>query len=97
MGFRLKWVSWIKQCVTIASYSIVVNASLADFFKNSRGLRQGDSLSLYLFVLGMKVFLVLMVKAALEGFLLGHKFVNRSGEELHINNLLFVDDTLVFC
>ena len=38
-----------------------------------------------------------MEKAALEGFLLGYKFVNRSEEETQIYHLLFVDDTLVFC
>ena len=56
-----------------------------------------DPLSLYLFVLGMEVFLVLVEKVALEGFLSGHKFLTISGEEMHINHLLFVDDTLVFC
>ena len=38
-----------------------------------------------------------MEKAASKGFLSSHKFVNRSGEEMQINHLLFADDTLVFC
>ena len=54
-------------------------------------------MSPYLFVLGMKFFSILMEKAASEGFLQGHKFVNRSGDELQLNHLLFTDDTLVFC
>ena len=45
----------------------------------------------------MEVFSILMEKAASEGFLQGHKFVNRSGDELQINHLLFSNDTLVFC
>ena len=52
---------------------------------------------LYLFVLGMEAFSVMMEKEASEGFLVGHKFVNRNGEERHIIHLLFADDTLVFC
>ena len=71
--------------------------ALLVFFKSSRGLRQGDPLSPYLFVLGMEVFSVMMEKVASEGFLASHKFVNLNGEERHINHLLFEDDTLVFC
>ena len=37
MGFRLKLVKWIKQCVTSASFSILVNGSPTGFFKSSRG------------------------------------------------------------
>ena len=97
MGFGPKWVSWIKQCVTTASFSVLVNGSPAGCFNSSRGLRQGDPLSPYLFILGMEVFSILMEKAASKGFLQGHKFVNRSGDELQLNHLLFADDTLVFC
>ena len=97
MGFEPKWVSWIKQCVTTASFSVLVNGSPVGCFNSSRGLRQGDPLSPYLFILGMEVFSILMEKAASKGFLQGHKFVNRSGDELQLNHLLFADDTLVFC
>ena len=82
MGFGPKWVSWIKHGVTTASFSVLVNGSPAGFFNSSRGLRQGDPLSPYLFVLGMEVFSILMEKASSKGFLQGHKFVNRSGDEL---------------
>ena len=83
----------IKQCVTSTSFSILVNGSPVGFFKSSRGLRQGNPLSPYLFVLGMEVFSVLMEKATSEGFLAVHKFMNINGEERHINHLLFVDNT----
>ena len=55
MGFDRKWISWIKWCIATASFFVLVNDSSAGFFKSSRGLRQGDPLSLYLFVLGMEV------------------------------------------
>ena len=39
MGFRLKLVKWIKQCVTSAFFSILVNGSLAGFFQKLKGVK----------------------------------------------------------
>ena len=97
MGFGGKWVKWIEWCISAASISVLINASPIGFFKSSRGLRQGDPLSPYLFVLGMEAFSILIDKAASEGFLSGYKISNRSGDVVHITYLLFADDTLVFC
>ena len=71
--------------------------STASYFKGTRGLRQGDPLSPYLFVLGMEVFSILINKVASVGFLSGFNLKGRTGEEVQVTHLLFVDDTLVFC
>ena len=97
MGFGWKWVRWIKWCITTASFFVIVNGSPTEFFNSSKGLRQGDPLSPYLFVLGMEVFLILVDKAAVEGLISGYKFMDRSGEEVQVTHLLFANDTLVFC
>ena len=64
---------------------------------SSIGLRQGDPLSPYPFVLGMKVFFLLIDKATGGGNIFRYKFKGRKGTEGQITHLLFVDDTLVFC
>ena len=97
MGFGAKWVKWIKRCTSTTSFSVLINGSPTGFFNSSRGLRQGDPLSLYLFVIGMEVFSILVDKATFGGFLSGFKIDNRYGEELQINHLLFANDSLVFC
>ena len=64
---------------------------------SSKGLRQGDPLSPYLFVIAMEMFSCLLRMAISGGFLAGWRVRGRSGEGFQISHLLFADDTLVFC
>jgi hypothetical protein len=50
MGFHCKWIQWILSCVTTVRYSVHLNNVVLEPFKSSRALRQGDSLSPYLFL-----------------------------------------------
>ncbi|GKV04879.1 hypothetical protein SLEP1_g16976 [Rubroshorea leprosula] len=42
LGFGDKWRGWIKECLTFASVSILVNGSPTQEFKMQKGLRQGN-------------------------------------------------------
>ena len=96
-GFPRQWVKWINFCISSVPYSVLVNGFPEGFLGNSRGIRQGDCLSLLLFVLVMQAFSKLMLKATEGGFILGFQERARDGRQLPISHLLFADDTLIFC
>ncbi|KAJ9696951.1 hypothetical protein PVL29_008942 [Vitis rotundifolia] len=97
MGFGERWLKWIEWCISTVKFSVLINGSPTGFFQSSRGLRQGDPLSPYLFVIAMEVFSCMVGRAISGGFLSGWKVGGRSGLGLQISHLLFADDTLVFC
>ena len=67
------------------------------FSSSTKGLRQGDPLSPYLFVMGMEVLDVLIRRAVDGGFLSGCNIRGGSRSSLNISHLFFADDTIVFC
>ena len=75
----------------------MVNGTSSDFFQSSRGLKQGDSLSPYLFVIVLETFSCLLKRAMNGGFLTACKVRGRGCEGAQVSHLLFTEDTLVFC
>ena len=71
MGFGERWTGWISWCISTATFSVLINGTPEGFFNSSRGLRQGDPLSPYLFVIGMEAFSRLIHRAVRGGFLSG--------------------------
>ena len=96
-GFGHKWCSWIEFCISLASFSVLINGLPPGFFNSSRGIRQGDLISPFLFVIVMEAF-NRMVKASIDhslfsGFAVGARW----SKQVHISHIFFADDTLVFC
>ncbi|KAL0364427.1 UNVERIFIED_CONTAM: Retrovirus-related Pol polyprotein from type-2 retrotransposable element R2DM [Sesamum angustifolium] len=92
--FPTRFIGWIEQCVSSATFSVSLNGSIYGFFPGARGLRQGDPMSPYLFVLVMEIWSTLLryrVRNAPD-----YQFHWKCTEQ-RILSLCFADDILLFC
>ncbi|GAA0143396.1 hypothetical protein LIER_04089 [Lithospermum erythrorhizon] len=95
LNFPPKFIAWIKACVTSAWFSISLNCSHHGFFPSFRGLRQGDFLSPYLFIIIMEFFDDLMKMAVVEP---AHKFkFHPLCQQIGLTNICFADDLWILC
>ncbi|RVW27828.1 Transposon TX1 uncharacterized 149 kDa protein [Vitis vinifera] len=91
MGFGPKWRSWILFCISTVRMAVLVNGTPTEFFSTYRGLRQGDPLSPYLFVLIMEAFSSLISKAEEKGFIRGLKINLKKSEIIPVGGVEDVD------
>uniref|UniRef100_A0A803P323 Reverse transcriptase domain-containing protein n=1 Tax=Cannabis sativa TaxID=3483 RepID=A0A803P323_CANSA len=93
-GFDSKFRSLVSKCISSVSFSILLNGGPLKRLLPSRGLRQGDPLSPFLFILGSEVLSRLLLQAEFNGRLTGFKVCPQSPS---ISHLMFADDTFLFC
>lgn len=92
-GFNSKWISWIKICLSTSRFSAILNEAPSGDFSPSRGLRQSDPISPFLFIMCSEVLSRLLLKSKSDGQLRGIK-VGRGAPIM--SHLLFADDLLIF-
>ncbi|KAH0709195.1 hypothetical protein KY284_010622 [Solanum tuberosum] len=97
MGFENKWINWIKVCISTVKFSLIINGNPEGFFQSQRGLRQGDPMSPFLFILAMEGLNSMIRKASENGWLQGFSANANRGDAMEISHLLYADDSLVFC
>ena len=94
LGFANRFRDLIMRCVSTVTYSIKINGTLRGHITPSRGIRQEDPLSPYLFLLCAEGLSALIQSSVNRGQIEGIK-ICRGGPRL--SHLFFANDSLIFC
>ena len=94
MSFHEKWINLIMHCITTISYFVLINGVAYGSIIPTRGLRQGDLVSPYIFLLCAYGFSSLINDAARNQRISGVSICKGSPK---ITHLFFADYSLLFC
>ncbi|RVW50774.1 LINE-1 reverse transcriptase-like [Vitis vinifera] len=84
MGFGSRWMDWMWWCFSTTKFSVLINGVPVGFFSSSKGLREGDPISPYLFILGMEVLSALIRWAVQGNFISGCRLRAASGLRINL-------------
>lgn len=93
VGFNSNWQKWVMECMSSVSYKILINESPSECIVPCRGIRQGDPMSFFLFVLCTEGLLASLVEKERVGLISGIKVRAKNPP---ITHLLFADDCYIF-
>ena len=93
LGFHQDTIDLILSCISSTNVSLLLNGSQLEEFQPSRGLRQGDPISPYIFILCMEFLSTLIHKKCEEGDWTRVK-ASRNGPGF--SHIFFADDLLLF-
>ncbi|XP_039142228.1 uncharacterized protein LOC120279366 [Dioscorea cayenensis subsp. rotundata] len=85
------WISYIKACLEATSFSILLNGKPSRWFRPSRGVRQGDPLSPYIFILVAQNLTAIMNHAQSLGLIPGYSNLLTH----NFNHLMYADDLIL--
>ena len=91
LGFSQQWIDTVMSMVSSVSFSVLFNEEKLESFKPTRGIRQGDPISPYLFLIAAEGLLCLL-KFSSQSSIAGIKVAPTAPT---INHLLFADDSLL--
>jgi hypothetical protein len=92
LGFVDRWIDLMMACVGSVRYQVRFNSEETEMFVPSRGLRQGDPLSPYLFLLCAEGLSGLLLREEEVGGIDGVRVCRNAPS---VSHLLFADDSLI--
>jgi hypothetical protein len=92
LGFADRWIDLMMACVGSVRYQVRFNSEETEMFVPSRGLRQGDPLSPYLFMLCAEGLSGLLLHEEEVGGIDGVRVCRNAPS---VSHLLFADDSLI--
>ncbi|KAM1225451.1 hypothetical protein ACFX13_044918 [Malus domestica] len=93
LGFDPRWIDLVMSCVSSVTYSFVVNGEVTGYIAPTRGLKQGDPLSPYLFLICVEGLTSLIARYEQLGLIHGVSICRGAPS---ITHLLFADDNFLF-
>ena len=93
LNFLISLVELIMSCLSSVSFSLLFNGSFLEPFRPSRGIRQGDPFSPYLFIICIEYLSHLIKLKCVDK---SWNPVKTSRNRLHFSHLFFADDLVLF-
>ncbi|KAG6491492.1 hypothetical protein ZIOFF_052843 [Zingiber officinale] len=91
-GFSEAVIAFIRRCVTSSWFSVLVNGQLSGFFRSQRGLRQGDPISPFLFILAAE-----LLSRGIEALFAAYPgMAYATGCDMRVSHLAYADDVVIF-
>nr|GEX79912.1 putative RNA-directed DNA polymerase, eukaryota, reverse transcriptase zinc-binding domain protein [Tanacetum cinerariifolium] len=87
-----KWIIWLRSCLDSAFASFLINSSPTKKFKLERGLRRGDPLYPFLFILALEALNVEILEATKNNIF---KAINVEKDKIQVSHFQFTDDALI--
>nr|GEV62169.1 RNA-directed DNA polymerase, eukaryota, reverse transcriptase zinc-binding domain protein [Tanacetum cinerariifolium] len=89
-GFGAKWCGWIQECLRSSRVSVLVNGSSTEEFKFYKGLKQGDKLSPFLFILVIESLHLPFKRVEDAGMFNGIKF----NSSMTLSHMFYANDAI---
>jgi len=93
-GFSSRWIDWVYSMISTPIFSVMINGVPSSTFSATRGIRQGDPISPFLFIMAAEGLGRYFKKELRERRIKGLRLW---GNNLPITHQQFVDDIMLFC
>ncbi|XP_072981907.1 secreted RxLR effector protein 78-like [Typha latifolia] len=90
MGFPPRWCNWVQACIASPRFALLINGCPTKWIMPRSGLRQGDPLFPYLFIIVTQVLSRIINEKVDQGLLSGYRV-----KDVHLSHLLYADDLLL--